>query len=96
MLGNITKFGVIPRGPMSTVSYGAITAYFAVRSAILGIKPGKLAAWVFVRQGVVGITPGRLSVVETVRHSVIEAGKITHGRLHVTAVNRYAFFDNGA
>lgn len=55
MFGNLTKFGVIPRGLWNTVSYGVFPLYFAARHGILGIKPGKLAAWVIARQAVIGL-----------------------------------------
>ena len=57
MIGNLTRFGVIPRGYRDTVAYGPILAYFSTRHVALGIKPGKLAAWVLVRQAAVGVAP---------------------------------------
>lgn len=71
MLGNLTKFGVIPRGLWNTVSYGTILTYFSTRHVALGIKPGKLGAWVLAREAVVGVATTDIGTFLSARQAVI-------------------------
>lgn len=87
MLGNLTKFGVIPRGLWNTVSYGTILTYFSTRHVALGIKPGKLAAWVLAREAVVGPAPSDLATFFTARQAII--GKKVEG-VNATYTHRAA------
>lgn len=82
MFGSITKFGVIPRGPMNTVSYTALLIFFSSRHAVLGIQPGKLGAWIFARQGVFGLYGGQVAS-EFISRSAVVAKSIGDMRAHV-------------
>lgn len=73
MLGNLTKFGVIPRGLWNTVSYGPFLIYFATRHAALGIKFGEIAALVLARHAAVGTNDGMFALTRGVRHAVVNA-----------------------
>lgn len=62
---NLTLFGVIPKGLMNTVSYGAMTLYMATRHVVLGIQPGKLGIQTASRSAIV--LPGKSVMVDTAR-----------------------------
>lgn len=72
MIGNLTRFGVIPRGYRNTVSYGPFMVYFATRHAALGIKYGEIAAWVLARHAAVGVNAGMLAAIQGIRHIIVQ------------------------
>lgn len=72
MLGNLTKFGVIPRGLWNTVSYGPFLIYFTTRHAALGIKFGEIAAWVLARHAASGLNEGMTATTQALRHAIIQ------------------------
>lgn len=71
---NLTLFGVIPKGLMNTVSYGALTLYMASRHVILGIQPGKLGANLPQRCAVLGISPGKVGISNVSRAAILRQG----------------------
>lgn len=89
---NLTLFGVIPKGLMNTVSYGALTLYMATRHVVLGIQPGKLGAWLFSRNAVLGMSPGKFGANLLQRCAVLG---ISPGKVGISNMSRAAILRQG-